>query len=1481
MEELTFKNNLSEELIDDFSSIHDRCIGEDCNANANLRIYYNKEGNFHKGYFYEIVPVAEKKYHHSLEAVLVLSHVLFDYINNKPRFLTKGIDYEKKVFRYNYSSEPEIGNLSDFLLKLEKFLSEIIFLLHPVEFEEASKKHKFGLDDVMNFEKKFPSNPMGFIDKDLSPISEIAYTLRKYRNNDQHPFGNPAFSIPSCLRGGETCREILNSITSFIILVIWYRYDDIYDALEKNGAFTPEGVAIKGAETLESYIGKLKNEQFNIINYKIYKSSDKSSLKQIIDVNLKFHTNSKEEGNEDSEESLVNASKLIDDPDEHFTLLAGESGAGKTTMLAYMIDRVIASWEQDKENMPLPIKIDFENKLIIKGESGVDIYQYHSLFDHILVNIALEEKIELTNEKLNPIRIYLKQLLETGKCILFIEGLNEIVQRDSEGNNISYGLRKQIINDILDFSVIYPQVRYFVTTRISGIDTNEQGTIGHFKRYNLQPLDDLQIQTQINNYNRIVSEEQNNNENNNEYLWDKIKDHKIGELAQNPMQLVQIVELFRDKEIKEQDFDIPISKLYRALIEERLVKKANYKAPKDQDYKGLILLINNLLRVIAKEMFEKQCRSIDYESIALRGDDIITISTITTIEELLKISSSLYVLTLKNGEYSFEHDSWQEYYLAYDFAQQIKGCKDNAEELRTTIRTIGKVPQDFQKQEMMNILRETFEILETEWFYGCREDRDNNIKKCQKKIDEIGLVDDENDYDPELIKKTNERNDLLEKIEKYNKTYAEKTNNGRRRMSKFSLALLSLGEDKEEETISKVNPILPVLAYATSTIKDELWNNDVKTPGDNYINIQPKEMIRQVVSSLLVTFKNTNINGFSDTDPNVVTAQVNDHLKPIFTCIALMNDEKLLDSIFTPYWLRLWIIKPLDERKLFKKNWNRTTALNVLTGIMIEHSTNRLLLYQKLYEIYKRMVVMNLLETAAHLERIMMRILLKLRDEQIIKVIDSLTYQEADEIEQVINRKLSANAILVLNNVDVMKNKLNEINSRMQKDNINFEYRFRSAIHLKAASKLMTKFDKPYVQDIVIGKEWSEKGKEQPEEKILIGLLEDLPVGSDIHLMVLNSVLMRHGMIGPEKQEILEKYLVCDDGKNIMRQHPECLDLLPLEKIPRYYKAAYDQEVLKLSEQKEGPYRVTKVYYQEITSNNKKIAVIPLPSKSDDVSSLFVRFDGDGEFHKVQKVDMSTEEQRQYSNRPLLSIEKQPDNGIREGYIEFFADKDGVYTKAIAFDNLIDIVRINHPEMYHASICHKLVKSCANNRDVKDLYYFCKKKSCSIEIVYKYLKGVIKEWDMSIPNVCVVLETSASQTNLFSPSRSGILNNYDPQKYRTGSFFSNYPTPLSTGINKGDFVVHEKNGKIYPLDNKTIKEKRGMTLGFIEGTVKKRDDKLVVIVKDNLKYPFYMSKDTDTTLLSADDKVSFFPSIDYENKKLICSALYIEKLTNE
>lgn len=1397
-----------------------------------------------------------------LESVFVFTLKLIEIIRRKSNQET----FFNNIFFGSVSNDDIILLLRN----TEQFLREIISIIYDKSVEEKIIKKNWTMGHLINLEV----DGKALINPAIPFLADFAYVIKEYKNKiSSHSVPNSKYVF-----GSQRSRTIIrDSVASFVLMIVWDKFDEIYTALEKKDEFNPEAAVVTGANILEGYVEKLRNKQLSIINNTIYNSTETNYLEKIIDVKLKYYQNDADETGE-NDGNYINANELLENQEEHFSLLAGESGSGKTTMLAFMIYKTITEWVKDKENKPLPIKIELK-----KITPEIEFFNY--IIDEIAKKEGTNTDDNTQHQKdvneINAIRSFLRKKFNDGKCILFIEGLNEMVRKDQSGNNVSSELRAKVINDIIDFSLDYDKVRYFVTTRISGIFTNERGTIGQFKRYDLQPLDDLQIIAQIYNYDNIVANSNTHQDYISEDLWNSIRNHKIGELAQNPMQLMQIVELFGKNGIKKEDYDIKISELYRKLVEERLINKANFLLPEVNDKHLLVHLINYLLRNIANELFDRQCRSVAYEQILAHANDIFSHPSGVTIEDLLRVATSLSILKKENGEYSFEHDSWQEYYLAYDFAQQIKGCKDNAERLRTTIRTIGKVPQDFQKQEMMNILRETFEILETEWFYGCREDRDNNIKKCQKKIDEIGLVDDEKGYNPELIKKRNERDRLHGEIEKYNKTYAKKTNDGRRRMSKFALALLSLGEEEEEETISKVNPILPVLAYATSTIKDELWNNDVNTPGDNYINIQPKEMIRQVVSSLLVTFKNTNINGFSDTDPNVMTAQVNNYLKPIYTCIALMNNEKLLDSIFTPYWLRLWIIKPLDERKLFKKNWNRTTALNVLTGIMIEHSTNRLLLYQKLYEIYKRMVVMNLLETAAHLERIMMRILLKLRDEQIIKVIDSLTYQEADEIEQVINRKLSANAILVLNNVDVMKNKLNEINSRMQKDNINFEYRFRSAIHLKAASRLMTKFENPYVQDIVIGKEWSEKGKEQPEEKILIGLLEDLPVGSDIHLMVLNSVLMRHGMIGPEKQEILEKYLVSDDGKNIIRQHPECLDLLPLEKIPRYYKAAYDQEVLKLSEQKEGPYRVTKVYYQEITSNNKKIAVIPLPSKSDDVSSLFVRFDGEGEFHKVQKVDMSTEEQRQYSNRPLLSIEKQPDNGIREGYIEFFADKDGVYTKTIAFDNLIDIVRINHPEMYHASICQKLVNSCDNNRDVKDLYYFCKKKSCSIEIVYEYLEGVIEQWDLTVPNVCVVLETSASQTNLFSPSRSGILNNYDPQKYRTGSFFSNYPTPLSAGINKGDFVVHEKNGKIYPLDNKTVKEKRGMTLGFIEGTVKKRDDKLVVIVKDNLKYPFYMSKDTDTTLLSVDDKVSFFPSIDYENKKLICSALYIEKLTNE
>ena len=520
------------------------------------------------------------------------------------------------------------------------------------------------------------------------------------------------------------------------------------------------------------------------------------------------------------------------------------------------------------------------------------------------------------------------------------------------------------------------------------------------------------------------------------------------------------------------------------------------------------------------------------------------------------------------------------------------------------------------------------------------------------------------------------------------------------------------------------------------------------------------------------------------------------------------------------------------------------------------------------------MVIMNLSETALQIERLMMRVLLKLRDEHIIKVIDFLKNQETDEIDQIINRRLCANALLVLNDVDVMVDKLNDINKSMQKDNINFEYRFKSGIHLRAVCKLMTKFKNPKVQELIIGKKCI-------KDKSLIGLLEDLPLGSDAHLKILSSVLMRHDMIIPDNQAILEKYLVSEYGQMIIQHYPWLLDILPIEIIPQFYKSQYDQEVLyylEHNEQEKGTFSVNKVCYHEIIYQGKAYAAIPQPSIKEDLRQLYVQFDGNGNIHKISMDDLPPEEKEKYSNRPLLFIEKNSESSKEDGYIEFYSDQEGKHTKSIRF-SLIDIVCINHPERYHATICRDIVDSCRNETDFKDIFLFCKKKSGVIYILHRYLVEKSCQWKFSIPNVCVVVDTSPAQTHLFSPSQSGILEEFDPKQYRTGSFYSNYPTPSSQSIKSGDFVVCERNGMIYPLDNELVMAKRTPILGFVNGIIIENQQKEKVIsVANNIKYVFYIDEKSNKNEFLEGDKVSFFPSISYRNKMVISVALYVKKV---
>lgn len=1397
-----------------------------------------------------------------IEAVLTLGHAFFKYVRiNENRIISD--DFEKYALLYRFRNQPE-SELIEKLGGVETFLKEIAFLLYPDK--------KSSIENIQGEKSLSESGNLNLVKRNNALFCSIDEVLRGYRNKNFHGVPSSPYYIPkdNDENGYEIRQKAQHLMASFIILVLLYKYDALYEALEKEGAFNSEKVAIKGAEFLEKYVEDLNFKQIEYINKDIYKIDDSSNLEQIIDIRLKrFESN--EEEDDGSEDNYINADDLLENKEDHFILLGGESGSGKTTMLAYMIYKSISAWKKDKENNPIPIKIELRK---IKSEGQQNIYE--NFFDYVVMNVANTKGIGTNDQSigendirsLNAIRTYLRNIFSKGNCILFIEGLNEIVQKDKDGNNISLVLRKRVIQDIEEFSLNNNKVRYFVTTRISGIMTNEQGSIDHFLRYDLQPLDDVQILTQINNYNNIVSTGNKSKQAFSSDLWNKIKDHKIGELAQNPMQLMQIVELFGNRGIEKEEYDIKLSELFRKLIEERLLKKANFLLPEVKDEKSLIFLVNNLLRFCAKEQFEKQCRSTDYDNILNHSKDIITIPTNSTIDDILKVATSLFILKDEYGTYSFNHDSWQTYYLAYDLAVQVKECKDNDEQLETVISNFVNAPEDLQKQDMMDVLRETFEILEYEWMFGRRKTRDGDIKNIRENATKNNLksysfydTDDLETLQKNLQAETN--NKIRERLLRY----AKETNDVRRRMSRFAQKLLSYGDG-----CSRINPLLPVLAYAVATLQDEPCNNDVNSPGDNQQYIQPKEIIRQQVSNLLKDYEIVNIHGLNADDAKA-KVQIIDFLKPIFTCIALINDESLLDIIFSPYWIRLWIMKAEDEKKVFGQNNSKNDSVNTLPGVLIEKNNGLLLLYKKLYEIYKSLVIMNLSSTAKQAEYYMMRILLKLRDGDIIKVIDTLLEKDEDPIEQIINRRLCANALLVLNNVDVMFEKLDNINKSMQKEDANFEYRFKSGIHLRAASKLMGKFDNPKIQELIIGKEWRKEGE-------LIGLLEDLPIGSDVHLKILSSVLIRYNMVESSRQKKLWKYLESEDGQFVIRNNPWLLDLLPYEKVPHIYAQYYDKEVMNFINQDNGPYYIDKVYYHEVIYQDRLYASFPRPLNYKDINQLYVRFDASGVCDVVEIVELPEEVQKKYSNRPLMFIKKTGQYKRGDGFLNFYLEENGTYSKPIGYDSFKDVVRINHPELYHSSICKKLVDSCKSSADFKDIYLFCKKKSGVKYIVNKFLDNQFKEWEFPLPNVCVVLDSFSAQTHLFSPSKSGILDKFVPKRYKTGSFFINYalmPHGERPDTDNNTFVVCEISGKVGFLDFEKFKAMRSPVLGFVNGTIVQHKHQLAISVSDEYNYVFYIDDKTNKNkTFHKGDLVSFFPSITYLDNVLTSVALYVE-----
>ena len=146
---------------------------------------------------------------------------------------------------------------------------------------------------------------------------------------------------------------------------------------------------------MEDYLKKLQKDQLEILN-KIYGINEinEIGLDSIAEVSLK---------------SFSHDSNTIEQ--ESHILLAGESGTGKSTLLAAMVYKDIVRWDNDNSS-PIPVKIELQDYR----------KEHKDSFMGFIVN-QIEKELDIRNINIHE---YLRQLFKEGKIVLYVDGLNEL-----------------------------------------------------------------------------------------------------------------------------------------------------------------------------------------------------------------------------------------------------------------------------------------------------------------------------------------------------------------------------------------------------------------------------------------------------------------------------------------------------------------------------------------------------------------------------------------------------------------------------------------------------------------------------------------------------------------------------------------------------------------------------------------------------------------------------------------------------------------------------------------------------------------------------------------------------------------------------------------------------------------------------------------------------------------------------------------------